>query len=276
MYQVRRKIDDPRDLRAQLLKMETAKRPLPQLIIALDNCTLVEARELARELGQAGVSWFKVGLELYTQAGPSLVSDLKKNGYHVFLDLKLYDIPNTVAKAVKAASSTGADLLTVHASGGTEMMIAAQDAAKGSALSLLGVTVLTSFGGASFDALCTAWGARAGGAIPRAAVVLRLAEMASTAGLPGIVCSASDLQDGDLRRISWRQPPLFVTPGIRNAADSRDDQKSIATVEQAVRLGSSHLVVGRPITAPAKGTRAEAASEFLRQIKEAHGISNHS
>ena len=255
--------------------MNNTARLQPELVIALDNCTVDEARSLTRELADAGVSWFKVGLELYTQAGPSLVSDLKKNGFHVFLDLKLYDIPNTVAKAVKAASATGADLLTIHTSGGSEMMLAAQDAAKGTALSLLGVTVLTSFGGSGFDELCTAWGARAGTSVPRGAVVLRLAEMANAAGLPGIVCSASDLFDGELKKISWSSTPLFVTPGIRNSADSRDDQKSIATVEQAVRLGSSHLVVGRPITAPGKGSRAQAAMEFLRQIKEAYVVSSH-
>ncbi|MBI3558639.1 MAG: orotidine-5'-phosphate decarboxylase [Deltaproteobacteria bacterium] len=256
--------------------MPTAIRSEPQLVIAIDNSTVDEARALTCELGAAGVTWVKVGLELYTQAGPSLVSDLKRNGFHVFLDLKLYDIPNTVAKAVKAAAATGADLLTVHASGGAEMLLAAQDATRGTALSLLGVTVLTSFGGATFDEVCTAWGAQAGSSVSRGAVVLRLAEMANAAGLPGIVCSASDLRDGELQKISWCAPPLLVTPGIRNAADSRDDQKSIATVEQAVRLGSTHLVVGRPITAPAKGTRAQAAAEFLRQIKEAHGVSSHS
>ncbi|MBI3542854.1 MAG: orotidine-5'-phosphate decarboxylase [Deltaproteobacteria bacterium] len=247
----------------------------PQLIIALDNSTPDEARAVAAELSKSGVRWFKVGLELYTQAGPQFVTELKKQGLSVFLDLKLYDIPNTVAKAVKAAVGTGADLLTIHASGGPEMLEAAQKAAAGTSLSLLGVTVLTSFGGDAYDAVCVAWGARAGTAVPRGAVVLRLAEMAGKAGLPGIVCSASDLHDGELAKIKWAARPLFVTPGIRNSSDAKDDQKSIATVRQAVQLGSTHLVVGRPITAPVTGTRAEAARAFLREIEESHVVTAH-
>src|SRR4051812_7979406 len=116
----------------------------PQLIVALDNCLPDEARSLVEELAAAGVRWFKVGLELYTLTGPQFITELKKKGHHVFLDLKLYDIPNTVNKAVKAAVDTGADLLTIHCSGGPAMLAAAQQATRGSALNLLGVTVLTS------------------------------------------------------------------------------------------------------------------------------------
>lgn len=138
----------------------------PQLIVPLDNCTLQEARELVGELQAAGVRWFKVGLELYTQTGPLFVRELKERGLSVFLDLKLHDIPNTVAKAVKAAVATGADLATVHCSGGREMLAAAQNAAQGSALSLLGVTVLTSLGGEGFDEICEVY-TRAKARVPR-------------------------------------------------------------------------------------------------------------
>lgn len=152
------------------------------------------------------------------------------------------------------------------------MLEAAEAAARASTLKLLGVTVLTSFGGESFDGVCHAWGAREGARVPRGAVVLGLARMVARAGLPGIVCSASDLHDGELAKVKWAGRPLFVTPGIRNAADARNDQKSVATVEQAVQLGSTHLVVGRPITAPAQGTAAEAAAGFLKQIEVASGL----
>lgn len=254
----------------------TATKKAPELIVALDNCQPEEAKAIVRDLESSGVTWFKVGLELYTQAGPEFVKALKSKGLSVFIDLKLYDIPNTVAKAVKAARETEADLLTIHCSGGTEMLSAAQDAAAGSPLSLLGVTVLTSFGGDSYDEVCAAWGARETAKVPRGAVVLRLAELAARSGLPGIVCSASDLHDGELKRIAWKGQPLFVTPGIRNASDEKNDQKSVATVKQAVMVGSTHLVVGRPITAPAKGTRTEAAKSFLKQIREVYGIPSHS
>lgn len=250
---------------------------LPQLIVALDNCpTLDEARTIVREVSHGGVTWFKVGLELYTKAGPSFIDELKSQGLSVFLDLKLYDIPNTVEKAVNAACSTGADLLTIHASGGVEMMAAAQNGAAHSSLSLLGVTVLTSFGGEPFDQICEAWGSRAGTKVPRNAVALRLAQLTAKAGLSGIVCSVSDLHDGEIQKLSWRSSnPFFVTPGIRNMNDASNDQKSVATVAQAVQLGATHLVVGRPITSM-NGSRANAAAEFLRQIKETHGLASHS
>lgn len=244
------------------------------LIVALDHCNEQQAAALIDELRDAGVTWFKVGLELYTQAGPSVVRRLKDSGANVFLDLKLYDIPNTVAQAVKAAASTGADLLTVHCSGGVRMLEAAQEATAGTALSLLGVTVLTSFGSEDFPGVAEAWGARSGTALPRNVVALNLARMAAESALPGIVCAVSDLHDGELKKLSWRHAsPRFVTPGIRNATDAAHDQKSIATVEQAIQLGATHLVVGRPITNASD--RKTAAKSFLKQIREAHVITSH-
>lgn len=240
---------------------------MTQLIVALDNCNESEADRLTGELAQAGVTWFKVGLELYTLTGPAFVRQLKKRGLKVFLDLKLYDIPNTVAKAVKAAADTGADLLTVHASGGPVMLRAAQDATSGSPLKLLGVTVLTSMGSEDFPVVAEAWGARSGKDLPRGNVALKLAESAAQCGLPGIVCSVSDLHDGQFQKLNWTQSPLFVTPGIRNKNDAANDQKSIATVEQAIQIGSTHLVVGRPIIAAAD--RLAAARSFLSQLKGA-------
>jgi orotidine-5'-phosphate decarboxylase len=252
--------------------MTESKKCLPQLIIALDNCSPDEAKVLVKEVSSAGVRWFKVGLELYTQAGPDFVKYLKDHGFFVFLDLKLYDIPNTVAKAVNAAAKTGADLLTIHASGGQDMLRAAQNETQGTLLSIIGVTVLTSFGGESFQKICETWGASQGGTVLREFVALGLAKLAAEASLSGIVCAVSDLQGGSLKKIQWkREQPFFVTPGIRDQGDSAQDQKSIATVAQAVTAGSSHLVVGRPITAPANGSRAEAAAKFLRQIESSYG-----
>ncbi|MEW6058467.1 MAG: orotidine-5'-phosphate decarboxylase [Bdellovibrionota bacterium] len=250
---------------------------MAQLIIALDQSSQEQARALVDELTAAGVRWFKVGLELYTQSGPAFVRHLKDQGASVFLDLKLYDIPNTVAGAVKAAVQTGADLLTVHCSGGPAMLEAAQKSTLGSNLKLLGVTVLTSFGGQDYESVCEAWGARPNAVPPRNAVAISLARLAAESGLPGIVCSVSDLHDGQLQRLSWKvHRPLFVTPGIRESADAANDQKSIGTVDQALAAGATHLVVGRPITAPASDSRVEAAQKFLRTIKEGYVVTSHS
>jgi orotidine-5'-phosphate decarboxylase len=247
----------------------------PKLIVALDHCSEREARALVDELQSAGVNWFKVGLELYTQTGPRFVSELKKHGLFVFLDLKLYDIPNTVGQAVHAAVDTGADLLTLHCSGGSRMLQAAQRACDGSQLSLLGVTVLTSFGSEDFPGVSSAWGAPADVLPTRGAVALRLATLAAQSGLRGVVCSAADLSDGSLKQVGWStDTPLFVTPGIRNTSDAVNDQTSVVTVAQAVAFGSTHLVVGRPITAA--GDRMSAAKQFIKQIRESHGLTSNS
>ncbi len=235
----------------------------PQLIVALDQCKEPVADRLTAELSEVGVTWFKVGLELYTQTGPAFVKRLKKRGANIFLDLKLYDIPNTVAQAVRAAVETEADLLTLHCSGGPVMLAAAQAAVAGSNLSLLGVTVLTSMGADDFPIVANAWGASA--TPPRTAVALSLAKIAAESGLSGVVCSVSDLHDGQLRRLNWKHlPPLFITPGIRNSNDATNDQKSVATVTQALLAGSTHLVVGRPITSASNSK--EMAQQSLTQL----------
>lgn len=245
----------------------------PQLVVALDNCSQSEARLIATELSAAGVSWFKIGLELFSRSGPSFVSELKAAGSKIFVDLKLHDIPNTVGKATKAIASLGADLLTVHCSGGREMLRAAQEAAQGSQLSVVGVTVLTSLDEALFSELSEAWGAKQGSAVPRSSVSLSLAKLAAEAALSGIVCSVSDLHDGQLKRLPWGgEGSLFVTPGIRGPLDAKRDQKSTATATQAVIAGASHIVVGRPITDKPREKRVEAALKFLKEIQEAYAI----
>lgn len=256
--------------------MNTNRNTKPQLVVALDNCMPAEAAELVKELRAAGVEWFKVGLELFTQSGPQLVRDLKNSGARVFLDLKLHDIPNTISMATKAAVQLGVDLLTVHASGGLAMLRAAREAASGSSLKIVAVTVLTSLDELEFESVAGAWGAALPSQLPRGNVAYELAKLACLRGMDGIVCSVSDLHDGQLRRLPWGHAPILVTPGIRNAGYDTDDQKSVASIEQAVKAGSTHLVVGRPINALPQGSRGDRAREFLEQIREAYAVQTNS
>jgi orotidine-5'-phosphate decarboxylase len=228
-----------------------------RLIVALDFPSAADALRLADSL--SGIcTWFKVGLELFIAAGPTVVTDLKKRGFSVFLDLKLHDIPNTVAGAVRSAAATGADMLTVHASGGPAMLAAAVEAASAIAhpLELLAVTVLTSMDSEQLDAI--------GIAAEPADQVARLARLAADSGLRGIVCSPNEVTK--LRHI-FGDTVLLVTPGIRPAGADVQDQKRIATPAKAIEDGASYLVVGRPIT-QAPDPRAAAAT-IQREIAEA-------
>jgi orotidine-5'-phosphate decarboxylase len=234
--------------------------PSERLIVALDVPSAAEALSLADSL--AGVcTWVKVGLELFIAAGPVIVADLKACGFSVFLDLKLHDIPNTVAGAVRSAAATGADMLTVHAAGGPAMLASALDAAESSGrpIQLLGVTVLT-----SMDAVQLA---SVGVPASSADQVALLARVAIDSGLRGLVCSPREV--ASLRRILSENIHL-VTPGIRPAGSAAQDQKRIATPAQAISDGATYLVVGRPIT-QAPNPRA-AAQAIQLQITEATTI----
>ena len=206
-------------------------------IIALDVATAREALAVAAELGES-CRFYKVGSELFTAEGPSVVRALQDLGADVFLDLKFHDIPNTVAGAVRSAAALGVRLLTVHASGGVAMLRAAQDAA-GPRCGVLGVTVLTSF---DETGLARAWGRE------RLSVddeVARLARDASAAGLHGVVCSGAEA-----RRIRSEQPRLaLLVPGIRLAGGSSHDQQRVVTPSQARLSGARYLVIGRAVTA---------------------------
>jgi orotidine-5'-phosphate decarboxylase len=203
---------------------------------------------------QGHCRWFKVGMELYYAAGNSIVERLRERGFQVFLDLKLHDIPNTVAGAVRSVTSAGASLLTIHAGGGIAMMRAAAEAASApDAPRLLAVTVLTSMDAAQLTAV--------GAPDPPATQVLRLARLASAAGINGLVCSAEEVA---AVRQEMGPGALLVVPGIRPAA-TVDDQRRIATPADAIARGASMLVVGRPITRAADP--AMAASAILEQIK---------
>jgi len=210
---------------------------MSDVIVPLDYATTEEALALVDQLGEQG-DFFKVGLELYTRSGHTVVGELIDRGKRVFLDLKLHDIPNTVAGAVRAASDLGVDLLTVHASGGPSMLEAARAARSGD-VRLLAVTVLTSL---SPDEMSTVWGRDIRSVREE---VGRLAVMARDCRMDGVVASALEA--------SWIRGQvgddfLIVTPGIRPAGSDRGDQSRVATPSDAVRAGADYLVVGRPIT----------------------------
>ena len=209
-------------------------------IIALDVPTADAAVELARTLS-GECRFLKVGNELFTAAGPDVVRRLRDEGAEIFLDLKLHDIPNTVAGAVRSAASLGVRLLTVHVSGGASMLRAAQDAAAGG-VGLLGVTVLTSLDEAE---LGETWGRRIAQVSPE---VVRLAGLAAGAGLHGVVCAGSDA--GAVRSAYGERLSVLV-PGIRLAGGAANDQQRVATPASAQAAGARYLVLGRAVTAAA-------------------------
>jgi orotidine-5'-phosphate decarboxylase len=210
---------------------------MAKLILALDTASAADAMGLVERLGD-GADFYKVGLELYTRAGPAIVSELHARGKRVFLDLKLHDIPNTIAGAVSAASDLGVEFLTVHAAGGRAMLEAAHRARSGR-LRLLGVTVLTSL---AADELGAVWG-RPVDAV--SAEVIRLADLVRSSGLDGTVSSTAEVAS---LRARFGVDFLLVAPGIRLAGTDRGDQKRVATPADAVRAGADYLVVGRAVT----------------------------
>ncbi len=196
-----------------------------------------------------------MGLELFLASGPALVAQLRSQGYEVFLDLKLHDIPNTVAGAIRAVLPLQPALLTVHASGGAAMLDAAQSAVTGSSTRLLAVTVLTSMDGPQLAAT--------GISVDPSAQVERLAILAQHSGIDGLVCSAQE--SARLRLLL----PLahLVTPGIRPIGAAAGDQQRVSTPAHALKSGANQLVIGRPITAAPDP--AQAYQHILREIADA-------
>jgi orotidine-5'-phosphate decarboxylase len=241
----------------------TQKDPTPKdrLAIALDFPNEHEAMKLVDRLGQT-CQWYKVGMELYYAAGNSIVHQLRNRGFNVFLDLKLHDIPNTVAGAVRSATHAGASLLTIHATGGAAMMSAAAASASApGSPRLLAVTVLTSMDANELAGI--------GITTSPAEQVLRLAKLAQASGIDGMVCSPEEV--ATLRKETGPNT-LLVIPGIRPTGSAMqgafgNDQKRIATPAQAITHGASMLVVGRPITRA--NDPAEAARVILQQIEHA-------
>ena len=227
------------------------------LYIALTSRDITGESSLLEELKDLPVG-MKVGLELFVREGPELLERIREYEYPVFLDLKFHDIPFTVAGAVRSACTFAPELLNVHATGGREMMLAAAEAAAefGGRTRVIAVTVLTSLSGKDLSSMGI-------GAGP-GELVERLALSAQEAGLDGVVCSP--MEAGAVRN-STGPEFLIVTPGIRPAGGSADDQKRISTPAQAVAMGADSLVVGRPVTA-AHSPR-EAAMAILREIGEA-------
>lgn len=226
-----------------------------RIIVALDVPDAAAALALVDRIGPA-CSFYKVGLELFTAEGPGVVEAVARRDKHVFLDLKLHDIPNTVAGAVVRAGGLGATLLTVHAMGGRDMMAAAAQAAPAS-LTLLGVTVLTSLDGPGLEAVL---GRRA---VDAGAEADRLGRLAREAGLGGVVCSAAEAARV---RATMGPEARIVTPGIRMAGDPAHDQRRVRTAGEAFAAGATHIVVGRPVT-----RAADPAAAFARIAADARG-----
>jgi orotidine-5'-phosphate decarboxylase len=247
--------------RSELIGRLRALPPGRRLITALDVPDADRALALAGLLGPSG-GFVKVGLELFSAAGPAVVAGLRDLGRDVFLDLKYHDIPNTVASAARQAARMGASLCTIHAGNGRAALEAAAaalaEAPAGPGAqrpALLAVTVLTSLSAADLEEV-----APGGGTL--ADRVARLATLAWESGCDGLVCSAADLPE--LRRVVG-PGPLVVTPGIRLASGTADDQKRIATPRQAAEAGADFLVIGRPVTGAADPAAALAAiaAEFV-------------
>jgi orotidine-5'-phosphate decarboxylase len=211
----------------------------PRIVVAMDYDNAASCVAMAQRLDPS-LCRLKVGKELFTAAGPQVVAALMNLGFEVFLDLKFHDIPNTTAKAVKAAASLGVWMVNVHASGGQRMMLAAReqlDKVQGPVPLLIAVTVLTSMERQDLAAV--------GLDVEPQQQVLNLAQLTRQSGLDGVVCSA---QEVSMLRAALGSDFALVTPGIRPAGSAADDQRRIVTPADAVELGSSYLVIGRPIT----------------------------
>jgi len=227
--------------------------PRDRLAVALDVPDAKTAFDLASRL-EGNCSWLKIGMELYYAAGNALVEALHRRGFRIFLDLKLHDIPNTVAGAVRSVASLGAELLTVHGSGGRAMLQAAVDAAAQTpgGPRLIAVTVLTSMDQGQL--------ASVGVNSSPLEQALRLAHLAKDSGVSGMVCSPEEA--ASLRQEIGPEA-ILVVPGIRPPGATVDDQRRIASPNEAISRGASLLVVGRPIT------RAEDPGKAARSMVDA-------
>ncbi len=219
---------------------------MAELIVALDLPSGPDALALVQRL--PGLAWVKVGPALYVREGPDLVRELAARGLRIFLDLKLHDIPTTVAGAVGAARDLGVAMATVHCLGGPKMLAAARQAA--GEVALVGVTVLTSHDAAEFEQVV-------GRGVPDVGFEAeRLAKVAMQAKLRGVVASGHEL---GLLRETLGTGPWIVVPGVRLPGDEADDQRRTIAPREAVRGGATHLVVGRSITAAKDPARAYQA-----------------
>ena len=233
--------------------------PQLRLIVALDVPDRAAAIQAVDRLS-GHVGYFKVGLEIFTREGPRLVEEIRGRGEKVFLDLKLHDIPNTVAGAVRSACKLGVQMLTLHASGGPKMLAAAGQEARSSSSPplLLAVTALTSLSEAEINGL----------GVPGSVEqwVERLAAAARDSGIPGIVASSQELS---ILRSKFGNALQYVIPGIRPAGAALQDQSRAATPGEAVRAGADYIVVGRPILKASDP--AKAADQIVKEISDSSG-----
>ncbi len=225
-----------------------------KIIVALDLPDAASALEMARSL-RGQVEWVKVGMTLFYAEGPSIVRELRSLGFKVFVDLKLNDIPHQVEGACRSLTRAGADMLTVHASGGRAMMEAAVKATEAAAAKfraprpkIVAVTVLTSLDTAALEEV--------GVTAPAGEQVATLAMLASDAGCDGIVCSPNEAA---AMRAILGDVALIVTPGVRPAGEDASDQARTATPAEAIAAGASYLVIGRPITGATNPVAAATA-----------------
>ena len=240
------------------------QRAQEKIIVALDVATAAEAREIVAELRDA-VGAFKIGSQLFTAAGPGLVREFTEAGLKVFLDLKFYDIPNTVANAAVEAARLGVWMLNVHTLGGSEMMKRTVEEVrtvcekeKIAKPLVIGVTILTS----STDTTLYEVGINA----EVEAEVVRLAKLAADCGLDGVVASPHEAEA--VRKVVTMPNFLIITPGIRPLSATKDDQKRVKTVAQAFKDGSDFVVIGRPIVQAEN--RTEAVREIVGEIETTH------
>jgi len=224
-----------------------------KIVVALDVATKSEAMRLVERLREQ-ISFFKIGLQLYTAEGPEIVRAVTANGAKVFLDLKLHDIPNTVARAVESASELGVQMLTIHLTGGSEMIRAAV-AARKKEMSILGVTVLTSSTQQTLDEI--------GIEEQLDRHVLRLGSLGVAAGIDGLVASPFETR---FLRSELGDKIKIVVPGVRPNWSEPGDQKRFMTPREAIGAGADYLVIGRPIIAH-KDPR-EAVEKILEELAQ--------
>ena len=230
-----------------------------RLIVALDFSSMEQVEKIVQQLND-NVSYYKIGMELFYSTGGRVVDFLRRHEKEIFLDLKLHDIPNTVAKAAASLTRLGVSMLNVHASGGPAMMHAAAEAVEQEARvlgiprpKLIAVTVLTSISDQE-------WG-KMGNSMPIKNQVVHLAKLAQEAGLDGVVASP---QEAAVIRAVCGDRFSIVTPGIRPLGSVLDDQNRVATPAGALKAGASHIVVGRPITAVSAS--CAAVQEILQEM----------
>ncbi len=227
-------------------------------MLALDLPDRESALEMLAKL-RGSLQWVKIGLQMYLKYGGDFVREVSSMGFKIFLDLKLHDIPNTVASAVKSLEGLPISMLTIHTCGGREMMQRALEAAEATNddLRLLGVTVLTSFNDEGL--------AETGVALAPALQVELLAKLATSSGMKGLVCSPLEIES--LRKII-PEDVVLVTPGIRPAGSDANEQKRVMTPVEAAKAGSNFIVVGRPILKAENP--AQAARDIIAELESAN------